>query len=1059
MSESSTELEVRNKVGSAPWNVLFCASCNPTLLPNVANILPHNEYSWCLSISCWQCKCQWFICSQCTSMKKPLKKTVRQLYLHDYTKHRKSNIKPAKKQRISLLDDNGEQITGPPFDFDSSTELVEQSVLECKGLPGPPLFEHFDQVYNKSYFNLQHNGGLGAASLVSLSNFHTETAASDINRDEVALHLNISGLLCSLTRGQREQFAVILQQTATTAVRHSLASSPWNTRLPSSMRDIRNFYVRGKNAIIPNLPRPPVSLVADHGYVCLKDCVADLLGHGLDVDSIDNATVPDVVRKSSETAAAKRILDNVVNTPYNSDNVLCLYITEWSDGFEPSSCTKNNRGSCWIKTVTIAPPPSQLHKLSHTYPIAIGLDGDSHDKVEEKFAAELKEFSTGTKVTFYHGGIKKDIIVYLELFASLQDQPERRKANYIMLGGSKYTPRWGYSLDFPVVSKFVPACNACISSLKRQQIHETNACQQCVCWDVSKPSIVVNFPPPKDYPIEHIPSGNLLSPIKLSYAVMKYAVFTAHNEFVTGSWNKKNVDSFLRVHGLNNEAIFSIMECATNCRLLAEFENNQEMNGDPEIQLSYQQLLVKKLAAPEKFMVWKYPALWNRGVQLSQHVDVVMHLIFLGVVKTVIQMVQDWSKKRGKNAAFIRYLQGTLEGIQVYGLDWCRCIPYKAGKLGGWVSENYVAVARLLPWLYSCIDDVAPDVTFVEPTKEQRKWNMRENFAWLSIRGLDTNGNAEQLRSRVKNYIDQPLGPPSILPPPGGGVGNIIEMIGSLKAMVARIMKQCVSTEDIDDIECHIKLFLSSFESFDIAMRNTDTKPTWLTSYNFMCLINVPKMIQEFGPVRNLWEGGGQGEKIIGLLKPLWFGFRKNWHVNLLSNLLKRMAIDRVQCAFKKIDEKSPCAPSCGQDIEDDMESVDELDINSLNQSQKMVHKYINLEEIRSRFENRKPMSVVCMRNGTFACILRNNTAVELHCEVVHETFCGCWYHKWSIPNEIVQHQYTINDIAHYCLLLPRMTPDGMPTMNNEAIFTLVDSEWMDIQQDKTLKLPKAPNT
>jgi hypothetical protein len=39
------------------------------------------------------------------------------------------------------------------------------------------------------------------------------------------------------------------------------------------------------------------------------------------------------------------------------------------------------------------------------------------------------------------------------------------------------------------------------------------------------------------------------------------------------------------------------------------------------------------------------------------------------------------------------------------------------------------------------------------------------------------------------------------------------------------------------------------------------------------------------------------------------------------------------------------------------------------------------------------------------------------------------------------------------------MTPDGMPTMNNEAIFTLVDSEWMDIQQDKTLKLPKAPNT
>jgi hypothetical protein len=77
-------------------------------------------------------------------------------------------------------------------------------------------------------------------------------------------------------------------------------------------------------------------------------------------------------------------------------------------------------------------------------------------------------------------------------------------------------------------------------------------------------------------------------------------------------------------------------------------------------------------------------------------------------------------------------------------------------------------------------------------------------------------------------------------------------------------------------------------------MRNKDAKPTWLTSYNFMCLINVPKMIQEFGPVQTLWEGGGQGEKIIGFLKPLWFGFRKKWHADLSNNLLKCMAIDRV---------------------------------------------------------------------------------------------------------------------------------------------------------------------
>ncbi len=45
------------------------------------------------------------------------------------------------------------------------------------------------------------------------------------------------------------------------------------------------------------------------------------------------------------------------------------------------------------------------------------------------------------------------------------------------------------------------------------------------------------------------------------------------------------------------------------------------------------------------------------------------------------------------------------------------------------------------------------------------------------------------------------------------------------------------------------------------------------------------------------------------------------------------MAIDRVQCAYKNTAEKSSCTPSCGQDIEDDMESVDVLDNSALNQS------------------------------------------------------------------------------------------------------------------------------
>jgi hypothetical protein len=48
-------------------------------------------------------------------------------------------------------------------------------------------------------------------------------------------------------------------------------------------------------------------------------------------------------------------------------------------------------------------------------------------------------------------------------------------------------------------------------------------------------------------------------------------------------------------------------------------------------------------------------------------------------------------------------------------------------------------------------------------------------------------------------------------------------------------------------------------------------------------LVLEQAVLRDFGPIRNLWEGGGQGEKIIGLLKPSWFGFRKKKALQLVE--------------------------------------------------------------------------------------------------------------------------------------------------------------------------------
>ena len=52
---------------------------------------------------------------------------------------------------------------------------------------------------------------------------------------------------------------------------------------------------------------------------------------------------------------------------------------------------------------------------------------------------------------------------------------------------------------------------------------------------------------------------------------------------------------------------------------------------------------------------------------------------------------------------------GILKNIQKLNINWCKAIAYKTGKLGGWVSENYLAMARLNKWFYSGIEIITSD--------------------------------------------------------------------------------------------------------------------------------------------------------------------------------------------------------------------------------------------------------------------------------------------------------------------------------------------------------------
>jgi hypothetical protein len=62
-------------------------------------------------------------------------------------------------------------------------------------------------------------------------------------------------------------------------------------------------------------------------------------------------------------------------------------------------------------------------------------------------------------------------------------------------------------------------------------------------------------------------------------------------------------------------------------------------------------------------------------------------------------------------------------------------------------------------------------------------------------------------------------------------------------------------------------------------------KPSWLEKYNFACFLNLVEVIRRCRPLRNLWEGGYQGEGNLRKTKgTLSNRLQKNWQVNSMAS-------------------------------------------------------------------------------------------------------------------------------------------------------------------------------
>ena len=107
----------------------------------------------------------------------------------------------------------------------------------------------------------------------------------------------------------------------------------------------------------------------------------------------------------------------------------------------------------------------------------------------------------------------------------------------------------------------------------------------------------------------------------------------------------------------------------------------------------------------------------------------------------------------------------------------------------------------------------------------------------------------KDLRKRVDENLELP-----IVEPFGGPLQEVRKVLLSLWCLVSQLMGMKLGTsEECNATEQLVRIFLSHVYDHDCSMNpplnNQNRKPTWLSAYNIVCLLNLPQQIKMMGPI------------------------------------------------------------------------------------------------------------------------------------------------------------------------------------------------------------------
>lgn len=787
-----------------------------------------------------------------------------------------------------------------------------------------------------------------------------------------------------------------------------------NVDLPTSLKELRPIFFEGKYAIAPNMPMPKGISMFGHVYYSLFGVVAYLLMMGFPIEPLVDIPQQEAVTRILESSRARTIRENMRQANAGA-NRLTIGVIPWSDDCDPFNLL--NKNSVWVLANTFAIPHARLQTSDNTMLIALGKKAPDHRVIWEKWCEEFKLLSNPSNdYWFYFAPLQRNVRVCLQLLAVEQDCPERR-SQLGMAGSNGLTAaRWRYAANASQTSSRLPSCEACMD---RRVSGNTSGmdteCESGVCadWNMKTTSNLLDYAPPSSYPecMLNIEGENgMFGPRELDFSVLTSVMDIAMEGYEDGEFTKTGATAILKDCGISQQ------EC--DRAMLAVDRDERD--------------------------VFQYNPLWCLGVSLVLFMDLIMHLLFLGVVKRVIKhMIRVWLSLQKVHSVFCRNFGSVTRKVGALHLWWCKPRDYGEGKFGGWISDTYLAHARLLRWEYSMLSELASE-EYVEPEAGQR-WLKTDYVDWLRAHGQPTTGKKAEVMARVANLKTQPGGPPPLASVCGGPVENVTNVIISLVAVLSILMVAAVTPDICVEMDRQIKIFLSLCLRLDECIRGTGEDPFFVGKNNFLSMLNLPNLAMIYGPLRLFWDGSGKCEGFLRTLKPLIKGLQKGWALCVGE----RFYLDKT---FKWMFGAEPA-----------------------HSESTTYYQYSTEDALESAFACGDVMAGVVMKSivdpiENEAIFLVSKTKVW-QVEVDGDpssTILGANYFAMKVVSKLGRHDWDLlcngYGIVRECLLLPKLHFSGrfahvVPESADfgRATYYIIGSDWKEVNRHGEFQLPLYP--